>query len=119
MLEKELEKICESLTHELTKANSKLERSNGDINPGMLEYIDKLTHSIKSVKSVMESGNSYRGGSYRGSYDGSYDYENSRNYSGRRYSRNTEMVSKLRSLMDQAPEMREDIERLISKAESM
>ena len=124
MLEKELEKICESLTHELSKANSKLERSNGDISPGMLEYIDKLTHSIKSVKSVMEGGSSYmsaRGGSYRGSYDGSYDggYENSRNYSGRRYSRNTEMVSKLRGLMDQAPEMREDIERLISKAESM
>lgn len=124
MLEKELEKMCETLTQELSKANSKLERTNGDVSPGMLEYVDKLTHSIKSVKSIMESGNSYRGGSYRGgsyngSYDGSYDYDNSRNYSGRRYSRNTEMVSKLRSLMDQAPEMREDIERLISKAETM
>lgn len=121
MLEKELEKMCETLTQELSKANSKLERTNGDVSPGMLEYVDKLTHSIKSVKSIMESGHSYRGdrgGSYHdGSYDGGYD--NSRNYSGRRYSRNTEMVSKLRGLMDQAPEMREDFERIISKVETM
>lgn len=124
MLEKELEKMCETLTHELEKANNKLERSNGDVNPGMLEYIDKLTHSIKSVKSIMESGHSYRsdiGRSYDGSYNGSYDgsYESSRNYSGRRYSRNTEMVSKLRGLMEQAPDMREDFERIISKVETM
>lgn len=125
MLEKELEKLCESLSHELTKTNSKIERSNGEINPGMLEYIDKLTHSIKSIKSVMDQGHSYQstrsyGGSYNGSYDGSYDgsYENSR-YSGRRYSRNTEMVTKLRNLMGEAPEAREDFERLISKVEMM
>lgn len=110
MLEKELEKMCETLTHELTKANNKLERTNGEINPGTLEYIDKLTHSIKSVKSIMEGGHSYQ--STRG---GSYDDR----YSGRRYSRNTEMVTKLRDLMDQAPDAREDFEKLISKVEMM
>ena len=117
MLDKELEKLCESLTHELAKANSKVERSNGEINPGMLEYIDKLTHSIKSIKSVMDQGHSYQSTrSYGRSYDGSYD---DGHYSGRRYSRNTEMVTKLRNLMGEAPEAREDFERLISKVEMM
>lgn len=88
--EKELYELCETIKEEIAEANKKIKNAGGKMSAGDVEYIDKLTHSLKSIKAVMammedegeeysgrmsyardgRGGRSYRGGSYRGS---SYD----------------------------------------------
>ena len=141
-LYKDLEEICERLSKELKKANEKL---NGrEMTAADTAYMDQLLHSLKSVKTVMammdsendDEGRSYEGRSYRGSsgrsgrrrdsmgrYSG--DYNGMRymgNYSGRRgYSRDDEMISNLREMMEDAPDeqTRSDLQRMISRMEMM
>ena len=143
----DLEEICERLSKELKKANEKL---NGrEMTAADTAYMDQLLHSLKSVKTVMAmmdaeneddgrsyEGRSYEGRSYRGSsgrsgrrrdamgrYSGDYNgmrYMN--NYSGRRgYSRDDEMISNLREMMEDAPDdqTRSDLQRMISRMEMM
>ena len=112
-----LERLCEMVSDELSKVTNKVEKT--ELSAGMLEYIDKLTHTLKSIKTIMamEEGASYDNGSYRGSYDGSYDGYSRRRY---RYSRDDKVVSELRDLMNKAPEgTKEEFQRLISKMENM
>lgn len=116
----------------------------GELTAGSLDTIDKLTHSIKSIATIMamedsdysyENGNmnSYRGGSYRGgSYRGYAQRRDSRGrYSrgsyarGERrggYSRDDEtekMVEKLEKMMEQTDDMnaKQAIEQAISAIE--
>ena len=143
----DLEEICERLSKELKKANEKL---NGrEMTAADTAYMDQLLHSLKSVKTVMAmmddeneddgssyEGRRYEGRSYRGSsgrsgrrrdamgrYSGDYTgmrYMN--NYSGRRgYSRDDEMISNLREMMEDAPDdqTRSDLQRMISRMEMM
>lgn len=120
-----LEKLCEMVSDELNKVTNKVEKT--ELSAGMLEYIDKLSHTLKSIKTIMamEDGASYASydngsyGSYGGSYDGSYN----NGYSRRRYrgySRDDKVVSELRDLMEKAPEgTKQEFQRLISKMENM
>lgn len=72
--------VCEALMRELDKANDKMKKGGNNLTAGDLEYLDKITHAIKSVKTTIameeasyDDGGSYDGGSYnRGgrSYDG-------------------------------------------------
>ena len=96
--EKELYELCETIKEEIGEANEKIKKAGGKLSGSDVEYIDKLTHSLKSIQAVMammeddgedeysgasyarngrggNRGGSYRGGSYRGgSYRGSsYD----------------------------------------------
>jgi len=110
----------------------------GELTAGSLDAIDKLTHSIKSVVTVMamEEGGYSNDGSYegRGSYDGSYrsydggSYRRGRSMTtgryvsrdagySREYSREGGMREKLEELMDQAPDehTRQELQRLINK----
>lgn len=89
----ELYELCEYLNHDLHEMNEKISNANGKLNNDTLSYLDKLTHTMKSVKTViameeaemngysgrgysrdgMSNGSmSYEGGSYGGSYN-SYD----------------------------------------------
>ena len=117
-----LEKLCGMVSDELTKVTNKVEKT--ELSTGMLEYIDKLSHTLKSIKTIMAMED-HDGGSYDGSYrDGSYrDSSYYDGYSRRRgmgYSRDDRVVSELRSLMDKAPEdTKHEFQRLISKMESM
>lgn len=95
--EKDLHELCETLSREIGETNEKIRKAGGKLSAGDLEYVDKLTHALKSVKATMkmmedegysgyypyafEGGNmggsnrgSYRGGSNRSSYNdgGSY-----------------------------------------------
>lgn len=136
----DLSELCETLSDELKKTNQKLEKSGGTMTSGDLEYIDKLTHALKSVKTtkaMMESeysGRSYDDGSYTGmsnegrrsyrSYDQGRSYargRNARRDSMGRYSGDEEMISELRELMEDAPNERVKMEfqRFIQKVESM
>lgn len=139
----DLEELCEKVTEELSEANKKLEKSGDKMTAGDVEYIDKLTHTLKSIKTVLamsdygdhsNDGGSYRRGNRGGSYDdrGSYARGRGRNarrdsmgrYSNERgYSRAEaeEMVEQLRDLMADAPneQTRKEFERFISKIEQM
>lgn len=135
----DLEELCETVGHKIKEANEKVRMSNGDLSGGDVEYLDKLTHMLKSIKTTMammdaeENGYSSDSGNY-GGMSGRY-YPTSR-YSGRmprmdsrgRYSRtrygysgDDEMVSKLRELMEEAPDekTRQEFQKFISKMESM
>lgn len=125
---KDLHELCETLSQEVGEANEKIRAAGGKLSAGDLEYIDELTHSLKSIKTtmaMMESegeGYSYEG-SYRGMSRNSYargmspitgryvsrdgGYSNRRpDYSGR-YSRDGEKeqyLAKLEEVLESAPD---------------
>lgn len=127
----DLEELCETVGKKLKEANDKIRMSNGDLSGGDLEYVDKLTHALKSIKTTMAMMDAEDGHSGR-MYD-ERDYSG-RDYSGRGYSRysrrgymprysgdNSEMVEQLRNLMEDAPDDRTRMEfkKFITKVESM
>lgn len=95
-----LYELCETIGEEIGTANEKIKLAGGELKGSDVEYIDKLTHSLKSIKAVMAMiedegeysnqgggsnrsyarggnrgggrGGSNRGGSNRGSNEGSY-----------------------------------------------
>lgn len=130
----ELKHICEILENELANVNKKLDKSDGVLSGDDISYIDKLTHSIKSIKTtiaMMEAedgdsgrymphpgyGNSYNyGGSYRRGRDSMGRYT-----SRRGYSYDDGMMDELRTLMESAPDERTKAEfrQFINKLEKM
>ena len=145
MLYESLESICKVLTKELSKVVEKIESSGSVISPSDVEYVNNLTHAIKSVETTKAMLSAENGGSYddgmsrndgysnrgRGRYarrdsNGRYasDGYSERGYSERYsngYSRANEMVSELRNLMEDAPDENTKMEfkKFISKIESM
>ena len=127
-LYEDLEEMCEVLADELSKTNDKLEKSGGQISAGDIEYIDKLTHAIKSIKAtkaMMESDSDHSYARGRGSYARG---RNARRDSMGRYSReqgysmaNDGMIMELRELMQDAPDERTRMEfqKFIRKIEQM
>ena len=134
----ELQDMCETLSREIKKANEKIRDAGGKLSAGDLEYVDKLTHALKSVKATVkmmeeeEEGYSgrypYMGGVYNGSDSGTYARGRNRNarrdsmgrYSGEHgYSRN-DLADKMRDLMEDAPDerTRQEIRRMIEKLEN-
>lgn len=144
---KELHEVCDTVSRALTQANEKIRGAGGKISTGDADYVDKLTHILKSVKGVikmeeeadMDDGYSermYSRGYDRGSYRGSYGDGNSyamgrgrgryanRDSMGRYssddgYSRGGNMADELRDLMGMAPDeqTRQEMQRLIQKIE--
>lgn len=134
---KDLEEMYETLSRELKKANDKID--GGDITAGDMSYIDEITHSLKSIKTIMAmmdseySNDEYSRDNYSRDYSRGNSYARRRRrdsmgryasdgYSGRRgYSRDDNMISELRGLMEEAPDehTRQEFQRLISKMENM
>ena len=87
----ELYELCETVEKDIQKTNEKLRMAGGDMSGADLEYVDKLTHTLKSIKCVMamledEDGYSERsreGSSRRSSYRGSSRRGSSREGSSR------------------------------------
>ena len=138
---KDLHEMCEILSRELSEANEKIRQAGGKMSGSDLDYVDKLTHALKSIKTtiaMMEAdegasgrmypyyGGSYNDGSYNnGSYRGRSSYArgrmNARRDSMGRYSGDDNMVTELRELMQDAPDeqTRKEFERFIQKIERM
>lgn len=140
----DLHQMCDTLSRELGEANEKIRQGGGKLSGSDLDYVDKLTHALKSIKTTIamieaEGDGSYGDGSYASKnyadgYGGSYrmnSYARGRGsnarrdsmgrYSSRGYSRDSEMVSELHELMEQAPDerTRQEFQRFISKIEQM
>ena len=138
----DLHELCETLSREIAEANDKIRAAGGKLTSGDLDYVDKLTHAMKSVKAtiaMMEDesgyssrsypdgmGGSYRGGSYRNIYRGSYarGRNTQRDSRGRYssdngYSRDADLVDQLHSMMQDAPneQIRREMQRLAEKVE--
>ncbi len=138
---KSYEKIKEMLCEELETIAKK-----GELTAGSLDTVDKLTHAIKSIETIIAM-NEYNDDGYsnRGSYesrngssnarrytrDGSMDggnsyagYGNVRRDSMGRYSRDEatdEIINRLHDIMNDTPneQAKQEIRKLISKMEQM
>lgn len=140
MLYESLESICKVLTKELSKVVEKIEGSGNVISPSDVEYVNNLTHAIKSVETTKAMLSAENGGSYddgmsrndgysnrgRGRYarrdsNGRYASDGYSERYSNGYSRANEMVSELRNLMEDAPDEHTKMEfkKFISKIESM
>ena len=133
---KDLHEMCDTLSRELGEANKKIMQGGGKLSGSDLDYVDKLTHAIKSSKTTITMAEADDGGSYgmyphwnayNDGYGGSYARRGSvrrdsmGRYSSRGYSRDDEMVAELRELMQDAPDERtkQEFKRFIEKIERM
>ena len=138
---KDLENLCDILSEQISDITRKAK--NG-MSAGDLEMIDKLTHSLASVKKIMAfmededgySGNYYpmggvyadggTDGSYRRSYRGSYARgrgqrrDSMGRYSGERGYSRSDLADKMRDLMMDAPDdrTRQEMQRMVEKLEN-
>jgi len=109
---KDLEALCEIIQEQIADVTRKI-RNNG-MSSGDLETVDKLTHTLKSIKGTMAmmEGDGYAN---RGSYARHRDSLG--RYSGERgYSRNA-LADRMRELMHDAPDdrTRQEMQRMIDK----
>ena len=121
---KEMHELCETLSNELADINRKIRDAGGKMSAGDLEVVDKLTHSIKSIKAVIKMLDEDDGysGYYpmmdRGSYRGGRSYARRRDGMGR-YSRN-DLVDRMREMMADTPDerTRQEMMRMIDRMEN-
>lgn len=112
-IRKELETLCDTVAEQIGDISRKI-RNNGMSN-GDLDTLDKLTHTMKSIKGVlaMMDDDGYSSRMNRGSFkrDSRGRYSSERGYS------RTDLADKMRELMDEAPDdrSRQEIRRLIEK----
>lgn len=115
----QLHELCESVMREVEKTNEKLRMAGGELSAGDMEYLDKLTHTLKSLKTtiaMMEAeddgyssdyGYTYaRMGGNRGGRGRSYNagsYARQRRDSMGRYSRGEDFKGMLEDAMAEAP----------------
>lgn len=45
--------LCEAVSRELELCNEKIRQAGGKLTPGDVEYLDKLTHTMKSLKTTI------------------------------------------------------------------
>lgn len=64
--------LCEVISRELDECSEKIRQAGGKLSAGDVDYLDKLTHALKSIKTTIammeaddEGGSSYRGGNSR------------------------------------------------------
>ena len=107
-IKKDLEALCDIISEQIADLSRKI-RNNG-MSGGDLDNLDKLTHTLKSIKAVLAMETD--GYSSRGSYARRRD-------SMGRYSRN-DLADGMRELMNDAPDERTrlDMQRMIDKLDA-
>lgn len=109
---KHMEELKEMLCDELEEITSK-----GQISAGDLDAIDKLTHSIKSIETIMAMGEYSHDGSYEGSSYNSYARDGRMRDSMGRYSRRGYSRRNYRDGYSYGKEgIREELEDLMNEA---
>ena len=130
----DLHELCETISREIGEANDKIRSAGGKLSAGDVDYIDRLTHTLKSLKTTIAMMEAEDGESGRysmphyGSYGmyGNNSYRRGRDsmgrYTSRRgYSYDDGMIEELRSLMESAPDERtkSEFRQFIAKMEKM
>jgi len=128
-----MHKLIEYICDELEELERKAEK-DGKLSMAEVQYMDTLAHAKKNLLKADKMSDDYSG--YYRSYDGNRSYDRNRSYDDRsrsydgrssrrdsmgRYSREGDMMSELRALMEEAPDerTRKEFERFISKMEQM
>lgn len=103
--------LKDMLCDELEKVTKK-----GELSAGSLDVVDKLTHSIKSIETIMAM-NGYSGAARHRDAMGRYSGRYSRGYSRDK----DEFMAELHELMESAPDetTRHEIRRVITKMENV
>ena len=70
-----LYELCETLSVELSECNEKIRQANGKLSAGDVEYLDKLTHAMKSVKTTIAMIEAEDQGGYSRNQSGRYYYD--------------------------------------------
>lgn len=115
MLYNELENLCKTVEREIEEMNDKIRKSGGKLSSSDLEYVDKLTHTLKSIKTTMAMMDS----GYSNYYDNRTEAR--RRDSMGRYTRDDGMIHELKDLMHRTSDdqMRNEISNLVSRLERM
>lgn len=119
---KDLHELCDMIGDEISEQTDKIKKA-GKMSAGDLEAVDKLTHALKSIKTVMmedEDGYSSRMDypSYRRDRMGRYSSRYTRGYS--RDGEMDEIVDRLRGVMADLPqEKQREVQKFITKVEQM
>lgn len=120
--------LCETVSHEIGEANEKIRAAGGKLSGADVDYIDKLTHTMKSIKTTIAMAESeerdgesgyypYMGGyrSYENGMRGGRSNARRRDSMGRYsrenrgYSRDdakSDFIDDVRELMRDAPDER-------------
>lgn len=116
----DLHELCETVSREIGDANEKIRSAGGKLTAGDVDYIDKLTHTLKSVKAVIamaddegysgDDGMAYRGRSY-----------NNMSYRGRSYARRRDSMGRYSGDdgMEDKESIRHEIKRLEDRLNRM
>lgn len=80
--------LCETVSREIGEANEKIRAAGGKLSGADIDYIDKITHTMKSIKTTIAMAEAEEGGEsgyypYMGGY-GYRSYENGGGQSNRR-----------------------------------
>lgn len=74
----ELHKLCEKAMESIAESNKKLAKESERLSAADVDYLDKLTHMVKSLKTTIAM-EEYPDG-YSGEYSGEYSREGGWNY---------------------------------------
>ena len=111
------EQLYDMLCDELDEIAAK-----GELTAGSLDTIDKLTHSIKSLGTIMAMEGYSNDGSYEGYYEGSYENRGGRggnrggSYARRRDSRGRYSRERGYSMDDKKEHIKEQLEDIMQEA---
>ena len=123
--------LCDTISKEISDANRKIKNAGGKMSAGDLETIDKMTHTLKSLKTGIAMAEAEDGRSSNRGYDGNFMHSDGYGYGRGRSARRDSMgryssashglVDELRGMMDDAPndQIRGEIQRLVDKLERM
>jgi len=134
-----LYELCEMYCKWIEKAKDKLRKSGTDISASDADYLDKLTHSLKSIKCIIPMMEDEEPGysSARSMYDGGVEegranrsYARGRDSMGRytsrsrgysRHGEKEDMIESLREIMESTSDEqdRKEVQKLIQKMERM
>lgn len=130
----ELHELCETVSAEIAEANKKIRSGNGKLSAGDVEYLDKLTHMLKSIKTTIAMMEADEDGEYSHNWQMPYNRSYARGRNTRRdgmgrYSRTggysyadgmEELLSEMRNMMGELPEdKRREVQRFVDKMERM
>lgn len=136
-----LYELCDLVYHDIESANEKIKMSGGELSQGDVEYLQKLSSTMKNIKMTIgmieaeEEGYSgyYWDGRYyydgnmamdgrggRGINRGGNSYRGRNSYANRRYSRDEskeDFMEEIEELMEKAPDehTRKKFERMLSE----
>ena len=129
-----LYELCDIVSKELAEATDKIHKGGGKLSGSDAEYVDKLTHTLKSIKTVIameEADDGYshdyrpypymRGGSYARGRGSRAKRDSMGRYSSMYYDAADDVREKLKDMMDETTDekMKVEIQKFMGKLDQM